>query len=366
MSDILRITTTASSAPAVDIVPMDKDCARFVSAKELSDTPPVPAESLPRLWGKSSRFFTDHFRALLYFFPVLALLGGITCALTLLTGFDADISHIRSDSLWYALTLAFWGCGVLLILAAIFPFGRRVRQYRPAKANTPVTFCSFFTAALLCLSSLRQLYTAFTTAPDPSAAVNILPLAKLAGAFLLVAAFYFLYTGLDKRDTLAMVLSIVACLAVIMVLFRDYFDFTLPLNSPLRNLSILAWSGMLLFLLTEARMQVDLWYTSVPFTLFGSLFAVVFTGGYGLTGVIMALCGNAQGNAPFDLIQSALFLGVGAMAFFRVRQLPELIGDHLPPPPTKDEIKKYAKKHGITPAEGDDKAAPAEPENPSD
>ncbi len=359
MSDILKITTTSSSAPSVDLVPVDKDCAKFVSGKELSDTPPLPAESLPRLWGKSSRFFTAHLQALLYFFPILTLLGGITCALTLLTGFDADISHIQSDSLWYALTLAFWGCGALLILGAIFPFGRRVRQYRPAKANTPVTFCSFFTAALLCLHALRQLYTAFTTAPDPSAAVDILPLAKLAGVFLLFAALYFLYTGLDKRDSLGMVLSILACLAVILVLFRDYFDFTLPLNSPLRNLSILAWSGMLLFLLTEARMQVDLWYTSVPFTLLGCLFALVFTGGYGLTGVIVALCGDIQ----FDLIQSAMFIGVGALAFFRVRQLPDLIGDHLPPPPTKDEIKKYAKKHGIATKEASAEAKPADTES---
>lgn len=347
MSKSIKITSTVS-APSQDLVDVDVDCAKFVSGKELSDTPPIPAEALPRLWGRSSKSFTRYFHCLLYFFPILALLAGVACALTLLLDFDSGISHIQKDSLWFALTLAFWSSGIVLLLFAIFPFGRRVRQYRPAKADTGVTFCGFFTAAMLCLLSLRQLYTAFTTAPDTDAVVDILPLTKLAAVFLLMGAFYFLYVGLGKRDpqgnTLGMVLSLAACVAVIMVLFRDYFDFTLPLNSPLRHLATLAWSGLLLFLLSEARMQVDLWYTNVPFTIFACLFAVLFTGAYGLTGVIVALAGQ---SLQFDLIQSAMFLGVGALAFFRVRQLPDLIGDHLPPPPTKDEIKKYAKKHKI-------------------
>lgn len=342
MAKSIQITSTLQG-PSVDLVDVDADCAKFVSGKELSNTPPVPAETLPRLWGRSSRLFTKYFKMLLPFFPILASLSGLAGALALLFDFDSEISHFAEGSPWFALLLGLWCSGIVVLLFAVFPFGRRVRQYRAAKADTGVTFCGFFVAALSCLLALRQLYTAFTTAPDTTAVVDILPLTKLAAVFLLVAAFYFLYVGLGKRDTLGMVLSLVACLAVIMVLFRDYFDFTLPLNSPLRNMATLAWSGLLLFLLTEARMQVDLWYTSVPFTVFSCLLAVLFTGGYGLTGVIVALSGDAQ----FDLIQSALFLGAGALAFFRVRQLPELIGDHLPPPPTKDEVKKYAKKHKI-------------------
>lgn len=351
MAKSIQITSTLQG-PSVDLVDVEADCAKFVSAKELSDTPPVPAETLPRLWGRSSRLFTKYFKMLLPFFPILASLAGLAGALALLFDFDSEISHFAEGSPWFALLLGLWCSGIVVLLFAVFPFGRRVRQYRAAKADTGVTFCGFFVAALTCLLALRQLYTAFTTAPDTTAVVNILPLTKLAAVFLLVSAFYFLYVGLGKRDTLAstlaMVLSLVACLAVIMVLFRDYFDFTLPLNSPLRHMATLAWSGLLLFLLTEARMQVDLWYTSVPFTVFSCLSAVLFTGGYGLAGVIVALAGDGQSMyGQFDLIQSAMFLGAGALAFFRVRQLPELIGDHLPPPPTKDEVKKYAKKHKI-------------------
>lgn len=357
MSKTIQITST-SQGPSVDLVDVDVDCAKFVSGKELSDTPPVPAETLPRLWGRSSKLFTKYYRILLPFFPILAGLAGIAGALALLFDFDSGISHFAEGSPWFALMVGLWCSGIVVLLFAMFPFGRRVRQYRPAKADTGVTFCSFFVAALSCLLSLRQLYTAFTTAPDATAVVDILPMTKLAAVFLLCGAFYFLYVGLGKNSTgnaVAMLLSLIACLGVIMVLFRDYFDFALPLNSPLRNMTTLAWSGMLLFLLTEARMQVDLWYTSVPFTVFSCLFAVLFTGGYGLAGVIVALAGQSV-SGQFDLIQSALFLGVGALAFFRVRQLPDLIGDHLPPPPTKDEIKKYAKKHKI-PYNKEEKAA---------
>lgn len=349
--------TTEFTPQSPPTIQTDGDASHFLKAGELSTTPPVPAESMPMTCGSCTRQFQKLFGRLLYVFPILAVVGGIACALTLLFDFDGGISHIRSGSVWFALVLTAWGLGLMLAILSICPFGRRVRQFRLPRADAGVTFCGLFTAAMCAILSLRQLYTAFTTAPDPSAIVDTLSLTRLGGILLLIGAVYFLWVGLGKRDTLGMVLSLVACLGVILVLFWNYFDFTLPLNSPLRHLDTIAWSALLLFLLSEARMQVDLWYTSVPFSLFSALTTVLFTGGYGLTGVILALTGDPQ----FDLIQSALFVGAGGLAFCRVSALPSLIGDHIPPPPTKDEIKKYAKKHKIPlPAAKSEPAATAE------
>ena len=52
------------------------------------------------------------------------------------------------------------------------------------------------------------------------------------------------------------------------------------------------------------------------------------------------------GHRQFQLLEEAAFIALAALAFIRLKGLPALIGDHMPPPPTEDEIKKMAKKAG--------------------
>lgn len=321
------------------ILEKENDCALFLKKGQLSQTPPVPAEELPMIRGASTRRFTGISRKALWAPVVLGVLAGGFWALTCLTDFDWDIGHIASGSLWFTLAMLCWILGFAGTAALMIP-AWRVRQYRFPAAGLGETFSGFLAAALFGVHALRLVLTAFTTAPSSAALINVAGLSKAAAGCLFLTALYFLCVGIDRRGVLMTVLSMGGCVSVMLVLFRDYFQFDQPLNSPIRNLSMLAYAALLLFFLAETRVNVDLWYTGVPFTVLANVSVILLTGAYGLAEVILAVTGNAQ----FSMIEGAAFLGAAALAFFRLKKLPSLIGDHLPPPPTEDEVKKAAKK----------------------
>jgi len=321
------------------ILESDNDCALFLKKGQLSETPPVPAQELPMTRGASTRRFTGLFRKALWVPVGLGGLAGVFWALTCLQDFHWDIGHVASGSLWFTLAMLCWILGFAGTAVLMLP-ARRVRQYRFPETGLGETFSGFLAAALFGVHALRLVMTAFTTAPSSAAAINTAGLAKLAAGCLFLAALYFLCTGLGRHGVLMTVLSMGGCVSVMLVLFRDYFQFDLPLNSPIRNLSMLAYASLLLFFLSETRMHVDLWYTGVPFTLLANGSVLLLTGACGLAEVILSFAGYTQ----FSMIEGAAFLAAAALAFFRLQKLPLLIGDHLPPPPTEDEVKKAAKK----------------------
>lgn len=316
-----------------------RDCAVFLKRDQLSTTPAVPAETMTAVRGKSTRDFTVFLKKILPVPAVLALLSGVCWGMTCLSAFDWGIGHIAGSSVWFAAALACLilglGCTAMLMIPA-----RRTRQYRFPTVGLAETFCSFFTAAMLGIRGFRLLYEQFTTAPESAAMVNTALLGKLAAVGMFVCAAYFLCLGLGRRGAVMTVLSMGSCLGVMLVLFRDYFDFTLPLNSPLRNFAMLAWAALLLFFIAETRVHVDLWYTGTAYTVFTYCFVILICGTVGLGQAIAAFAGCSS----FNLIGETAFLAAAALAFFRLKSLPSLLGDHLPPPPTEEEVKKAEKK----------------------
>ncbi|MBQ8642858.1 MAG: hypothetical protein IJ480_11655 [Clostridia bacterium] len=315
----------------------DEDCAVFLRRNQLSSTPPLPADQLTPPRGRSTRRFTKLFAKFLPVPPVLAALAGICWALTCRLDFDWNIGHPAAGSVWYGLTIALLLLGTVSAAAVMIP-AFRTRQYRMPRTGPGETFSAFLAAALFGIRCLRQVYDLATTAPD-SAAAGLLD--KLCVPAMLLCALYFLCAGLGKKGGIMTFLSMGSCLAVMLTLFRDYFDFTLPLNSPIRNLSMLVYAALLLFFLAETRMHVDLWYAGMPFSVLAYTSVILLAGGIGLGQAVTALLGNAQ----FNLIEETAFVAAAALAFFRLKQLPALIADHLPPPPTEDEVKKAEKKN---------------------
>lgn len=329
-----------SEAPVLpDFRESDEDCAVFLKRNQLSDTPPVPADTLVPTKGLSTRRFTALLQKYLVIPTALAILAGIFWTLTCLLDFDWNIGHVNTGSVWFLLTLlALAAGGVFAVLLAV-P-ARRTRQYRLSAVTLSETFCSLFAAALLGISGLRSLYEQFTTPPAAVSVMNTAALGKLAAVGMLFCAACFLCMGLGKKGHLLSAMSMAACVGVMLILFRDYFDFTLPLNSPLRNITTLAWASILLFFVAEARSHVDLWYTDVAFTVCTNFAVILFCGGFGLGQTILALLGYTQ----FQLLTQTAFLITAVLAFFRLKNLSSLLGDHIPPPPTEEEVKKAAKK----------------------
>lgn len=317
-----------------------RDCAVFLKRDQLSMTPAVPAETLTAVRGKSTRDFTAFLKKILPVPAVLTLLAGISWGVTCLRGFDWGIGHIAGGSAWFAVTLVCLILGLGCILMLTVP-ARRTRQYRFPAAGLAETFCSLFAAAMFGLRAIRLLYDQFTTAPSAAAMINTAALGRLAAVGMFVCAAYFLCLGLGRRGAVMTVLSMGSCLGVMLVLFRDYFDFTLPLNSPLRNFAMLAWAALLLFFIAETRVHVDLWYTGTSYTVFAYGVVLLLCGTVGLGQALAALLGYG----PFSLIGETAFLAAAALAFCRLKSLPSLLGDHLPPPPTEDDVKKAARKN---------------------
>ena len=331
-----HIEKTEAPAP-LSFPKSEEDCAVFLKRDQLSVTPPVPADTLIPTVGLSTRRFTARLGRLLPALPALAFLTGIFWLLTCLSDFHWSIGHIENGSVWFLLTLAALALGGICTALLAIP-GRRTRQYRLPEVTLPETFCALFAAFLIGISALRCFYEQFTT--PPASIMDTGALGKLAAAGILFCAVYFLCLGLGRKGHLMSLLSIAACAGVMLVLFRDYFDFALPLNSPLRNITMLAWASLLLFFIAEARSHVDLWYTDVPFTICSSCAVILFCGGFGLGQAVLALFGYAQ----FPLLTEIAFLATAALAFFRLKNLSSLLGDHIPPPPTEEEVKKAAKK----------------------
>ncbi len=320
----------------------EEDCAVFLSAKDLrsgmlSRTPPVPAEELTRTRGASTRRYQKLAKTLLPALPVCALLAGLCWALTLATGFDADIGHIRRGCPWFWLMLLplLAGAAITGVLAWT---ARRTRQYRLPRTGVPETFTALFAAALLGFHGLKEIYTLITTPPEANVMGPDLTMPAAVALFLCTA--FLLMTGLGRKSVLLPWLAMGSVLSCTLILFRDYFDFTLPLNSPIRYMTALTVMGLLLFFLAEARMYTDLWYCSAPFSVAAYGITIVLTGGASLAFAVLALLGDTS----FSLVREIAFAAIAALAFFRLRQLGSLLGDHMPPPPTEEEIRKYGKK----------------------
>ena len=316
-----------------------RDCAVFLKRNQISHTPPIPAETMTATRGLSTRRFEALLRRILPVQAALSVLAGVFWAMTGLKDFDWSIRHITGASLWYIVTLLSlllgFGCTILLMVPA-----RRTRQYRQSPTDTVETLCSFFAAAMFGIHALRQFYTLITTPPAASSLLNTMLLSRLACVGMLFCALYFLLLGLGRRGVLTTLFSMCACLGIMLVLFRDYFDFSQPLNGPLRNFAMLAYAALLLFLIAEARTHVDLWYAGMPFTVLSYCAVLLLCGCTGIGQAVLAFAGYTG----FSMIEEAAFIALAVLAFFRLKKLTALIGDHLPPPPTEDDVKKMEKK----------------------
>jgi len=318
------------------------------SGKTVSATPAVSAEIYPAEQGLSTRRFLSRFRILRGIPGILALAAAVLWPLVLLLDFDTDIGHIAKGSVLFVLLCVCLGLGCAAALALSFSAGR-VRLYRYPKTGMSETFFGILTAALFGIRFVQDAYyllfpKEITDIADlPVAGSALLPLLeKLAVWCSLFCVLYFLCIGLGKRGAVTALFGLGAALDMMLVLFRDYFDFTLPLNSPLRNMTLVLCVSVLLFLLAEVRMHVDLWYVEMPFALFADLLLILVGGGIGLGQCVLFFLDGAP--MEISLLEQAAYVSMAGLALCRLHQYPSRIGDHVPPPPSKDDIKKEQKR----------------------
>ncbi len=215
---------------------------------------------------------------------VFALFVGLTLFLAMRSDFQTDIGHFAVGS---PLVIAFIaGCAASAVLAAVLAFaaGQKGRaEAVPYSFVRKVTsICTAAAAAVLFVVVLwSELLTPGRSVP------SVISLVTMPG----LVAFYAL--GAFPGKIRAWV-GIAACLSANFMLFRGYFDFTLPLNSPIRNAIAVMEAAFLLFLLSEMRSLLG--RGMGVFGRFASFAAVSLMGGIALgLGLAMTL---SAGTVP--------------------------------------------------------------------
>lgn len=168
--------------------------------------------------------------------------------------FDGDIGHFARGSILFG---GFVGvCVALLILCVGFSLIARRRAAPCVGERAPAgtlrrvsSLCVALASIALFISNLFSLFAAESVRFAALAQTIALP-----GA----AAFFAMESSEKYRKSKAHTISgCLACLSVNFMLFDGYFDFTLPLNSPIRNAITVMESALLLFLLSRTRSSLD-------------------------------------------------------------------------------------------------------------
>lgn len=253
------------------------------------------------------------YRRLLFCAGACGLIGGVFLYLTYMFAYDADIQHFQYTSpLWIVCCTAYIIGFVLIIVNALAAWKKAAFKRELPKefaGGLAEVFFGYFAAVLYAICFLREigslaLLDKATVLQQTAAYTAVLP------------ALYFLVSNLSKKITiLNTLLAFGGTAAVVLSMFRDYFDLTMPLNGSVRILTTVASSAMLLFFLSEARLHIAPEKSSVP----------AFVLANGCTGVILTSMGLAQGifaftdsEKTFAVLPQAAMAAVGCLAFCRL------------------------------------------------
>ncbi len=269
------------------------------------------------------------------------LIFGLVTAMALSAGltleFDAEIGHFAFGVPSFYLMTA--GVAAAAILSALLGKYAQGKFSLTAFPDTPTlsTGASYFAAFLAIITAAASLYDMYVVNLGVTASGL-----ETAAAFLLPALPVSLILGAHEKYRSSVVRILFALLAVLAVnvnMFACYFDFTLPLNSAVRNLITIAQAGVVIFLLSEVRLALSHeTRATAPFLVFASAFAAS-----AVTGISLGLCifTFVSPNAvPMELsvYRFACYFGIGILGLSRLLALTAAAGPYVPPPePEEDE-----------------------------
>ena len=259
----------------------------------------------------------------------------LSCGLTL--DFETDIGHFRFGApSFYLMAAGVIAATVLSALLGKYAQGKFSLIAFPDAAPLS-TGASYFAAFLAVVAAAASLYDIYIMNLGVAAS-NL----QIAAAFLLPALPVSLILGAHEKYRSSVVrifFALLAALAVNVNMFACYFDFTLPLNSAVRNLITIAQAGTVLFLLSEARLTLSYEKrATAPFFVFTSAFAASAVSGISLGLCVFAFVSPNAVTMEISVYRFACYFGVGMLALSRLIALDNAAGPYVPPPePEKDE-----------------------------
>ncbi len=277
--------------------------------------------------------------------PYLLILGLVTAAALscgLVLEFDAEIGHFAFGALSFYLTAA----GVAAATAVSAFLGKYAQGKFSLTAfpdTAPLSTCaSYFSAFLAIVTAAASLYDIYMINLGVTASKL-----EIAAAFLLPALSVSLILGAHEKyrtSVVRIVFALLAALAVNINMFACYFDFTLPLNSAVRNLITITQAGVVLLLLSEARLALSPeTRATAPFFVFTSAFAASAVAGISLGLCVFAFVSPNAVTMEISVYRFACYFGIGMLGLSRLLALNNAAGPYVPPPePAKDENEENA------------------------
>ncbi|MGN1410327.1 MAG: hypothetical protein ACI4XJ_09140 [Eubacteriales bacterium] len=259
---------------------------------------------------------------------VFAALTAVTYFFAMKNDFDADIGHFAFGS------VPFYICASVTALSALAAVISSYSSKKYVYASIPENGAVYYFGA--CLSAILALVIFVIglgdmrlTVLSGGASFSSLP-AKLKfelfelilTPFIAVSYILSLFEK-TKVSKIRAALTVLAAVSLNLSLFSCYFDFSIPLNSPVRNYITIMDSSILLFLLSEARLSfpAEEKRASYSFSVFASGVSASVTLGISAGMILLRLiCPIADDPNP-DLYRCALYFAISLTAEARLFSL---------------------------------------------
>lgn len=258
--------------------------------------------------------------------------------------FDYAIGHFeRGSALFYALAASIIAAVALPAVCAILSNKKASISRVPAPSGAP-TFLSVFAAVL-------AIFAFASAIRDVSAHIITSKLALCAAFGLIVIALAMIAAVIPKTNTsaVAQIALTLAAVAMALEILAAYFDQTLPLNSPVRHVTMLAELSVMFLFLSEARLAFGVEAVSeretasratFPFFVFTNNVSAALALGFSVGALMHELIPGGSHAATAQhppVLRLAMYAALGALALTRAFSIDKISSEYVTTPETADK-----------------------------
>lgn len=285
-------------------------------------------EELEILLSDESNKFLKFAKKFSPVFLILAIFSALSVSAALVRNFDEEIGHFSRGSVWFYLLCAITVISVISSAVLAILSSKKISLYKEPGED----LFSLFASVLCALVSAAAFIFFLISLPGYSVSKNLLQiLSGLLLVFLAAGVFISVFPKYKNSPARA-VLMLFGCVAVNLDMFARYFDFTLPLNSPIRNLETIMQACALLFLLSEARLTLGAKdaHNTAKFYIFTSAAASSLSLGIGIGEIIFKISSPVAASGAMPIIRLALYASIGILAYARLAGIGRIAGKYVP------------------------------------
>lgn len=272
--------------------------------------------------------FTSIYEKAVLAFPVLGIIIAIGYFLALKNDFEYSIQHFTTDSVWFwvfAIPAAV-ACALAIVLALL---PKKTAAIAIMPIPTPAALFATLFGAVMCVGVL-------ITETKVTPAQIISPVQKVGSLLSVFIALTMALACVKKYRTglLHKISSILAVLSINATMFACYFDFSQPLNGPVRNVTTIVQAAVLLFLISEMRLSFGLPAKRVTTVLYvlSSCATASLALGFSFGGMLYKIFESNPADPNPALLRLGIYLAVSIFALDRALQLPKITSDPIKEP----------------------------------